>query len=52
MQAILQDLAMVGRLIRDYPLNRNPLDRSRAYGRVLSWQVRGRMARARWMRPS
>jgi FkbM family methyltransferase len=43
MQAILQDLAMVGRLIRDYPLNQNLLDRGRAYGRFLAWQLRGRL---------
>lgn len=43
MQAILQDLAMVGGLIREYPLNRNLLDRSRAWGRFLDWQLRGRM---------
>jgi len=43
MQAILRDLAMVRRLIRDYPLNRGLLDRGRAYGRFLAWQIRGRM---------
>jgi FkbM family methyltransferase len=43
MRAILRDLAMVQRLIGEYPLNRNLLDRSRAYGRFLDWQVRGRI---------
>ena len=43
MQAIFRDLGMVGGLIRDYPLNRNLLDRSLAWGRFLTWQVRGRM---------
>jgi FkbM family methyltransferase len=43
MQAILRDLAMVGRLVREYPLNRDLLDRGRAYGRFLAWQVLGRM---------
>jgi FkbM family methyltransferase len=43
MQAILRDLAMVQRLIGEYPLNRNLLDRSRAYARFLDWQVRGRI---------
>lgn len=43
MQAVLQDLAMVRRLIHEYPLNRGWLDRGRAYGRFLAWQLRGRL---------
>jgi FkbM family methyltransferase len=43
MSAILRDIAMVGGLIREYPLNRNLLDQSRAWGRFLDWQLRGRM---------
>ena len=43
MQAILKDFAMVARLIHGHPLNRGLLDRGRAYGRFLDWQLRGRM---------
>jgi FkbM family methyltransferase len=43
MRAVLQDIAGVARLIRDYPLNRNALDRGRAWGRFLAWQALGRL---------
>lgn len=43
MLAILRDVAGVMRQIRSYPLYRTPLERGRAAGRFLAWQVLGRM---------
>lgn len=43
MADILRDIGDVMRLIRTYPLYESPLDRGRAVGRFLSWQVRGRL---------
>lgn len=43
MQAVFRDIAGVGQLIRAYPLNRNALDRGRAWGRFLAWQALGRL---------
>lgn len=45
MGGIVQDLAGVMHLIDAYPLYRGPVDKGRAVGRFLAWQVLGRLRR-------